>query len=168
MTKIKAQYISLLTGLLMVAGSLFSFYVLKLPIESNFQLVIYSIFTAGIIWSLFKYAKDNPEKNSFKEYFSAGFKTFVICTLLMAVFTFIFFSYNTGFRDQKIAENSAMLLKEGDHTPKEIEENAVQLKKMFMALMVSSAVFRYLIIGAIVTAIGAGFLSQKSRAAAHS
>lgn len=165
MTKIKGQYIGLLTGLLMIAGSLLSFYVLKLPIESNFQLVIYSIFTGGIIWSLFNHFKSSVTNISFKDYFSVGFKTFVISTLLMALFTFIFFSFNTAFRDEKIAANSKLLLEEGNHLPKEIEENAKQLKKIFMLLMISSAVFRYLIVGAIVTAIGAGFLSQKSKEA---
>jgi len=167
MIKIEAQYIGLLTGLLMVAGSLLSFYVLKVPIESNFQLLIYSIFTAGIIWSLFNYFKSSTVNIAFKDYFSVGFKTFVISTLLMALFTFVFFSYNTAFRDEKIAANSKLLLEEGNHLPQEIEENAKQLKKIFMLMMISSAMFRYLIIGAIATAAGAAFFSQKSKEAAN-
>ena len=78
----------------------------------------------------------------------------------MAGFAYIYFSYHTEFRDTKIAENSLLLLKQGDHLQKEIEENANQLKKMFLPLMISSAVFRYLILGALITAITGGYLSK--------
>jgi hypothetical protein len=161
MKQLKAQYIGLITGGLMIAASLFSFYVLKLPVESNFQLAVYLIFSAGIVWSLINSFIFDADKKSFKDYFSVGFKTFVIVALLMAVYTYIFFSIHTDFRDAKIAENNQLILKEGNHLPQEIEENAKQLKKLFLPIMVSSAVFRYLIVGALVSAVGAGFLSNK-------
>jgi len=164
MTKIKAQYIGLITGGLMVAASFLFFHLMKKPVESNYQLVIYTILTAGIIWSLLSHFKKAAGKQTFKDFFGTGFKTFIVCTLLMALYTFVFFKYlNTSFRDEKIAENSQLLLKEGNHTPQEIEENAKKLAQIFMPLMISRAVFSYLIIGAIVTAIGSGFLSQKSK-----
>ena len=161
MKQLKAQYIGFIAGILMIAASLLSYYVLKLPIESNFQLLIYLIFTACILWNLYNHFTSNAVNKSFKDYFSIGFKTFVIIAFLMAVFTYIFFSYNTAFRDDKIAENSRLLLLEGNHLPKEIEANTQQLKKLFMPIMISSAMFRYLIIGAIVTAITGGFLSTR-------
>jgi uncharacterized membrane protein (DUF106 family) len=161
MKQLRAQHIGLITGGLMICASLFSFYVLKLPVENNFQLIVYLIFSAGIVWSQLSSFIYDTEKKSFKDYFSAGFKTFVIVALLMAVFTFIFFSIHTDFRDAKIAENNKLILAEGNHLPQEIEENAKQLKKLFLPVMVSSAVFRYLIIGALVSAVAAGFLSNK-------
>lgn len=162
MKNLKAQHIGLITGGLMIAASLFSFYILSLPVESNFQFIIYGIFAAGLIFSLFQYHKITKAK-LFKDYFAAGFKTFVIVALLMAVFTYIFFSFNTAFRDAKIAENNILIKQQGNHLPAEIEENTRQLKKMFLPIMVSSAVFRYLITGALVTAIAAGFFSQKAK-----
>jgi hypothetical protein len=161
MKTLKVQYISLIAGLTMIAASLLSFYVLKLPIESNFQLLIYVIFTVAIFLNLYNHFISNAPNKSFKDYFSIGFKTFVIIALLMAVFTYVFFSFNTAFRDDKIAENSRLLLLEGNHLPKEIEENTQQLKKLFMPIMISSSMFRYLIIGAIVTAITGGYLSTR-------
>lgn len=152
----------IITGALMVIVSLFSLYVLKNPFESYFQFIVYSVFCAGIVWSLLAYSKTAGDKNSFKDYFSIGFKTFVIVCLVMAVFTYIYFSLHTGFRDDKIAENNRLLILQGDHLPKEIEENTKQLKKMFMPLMISSAVFRYLLLGALITVIAAGFLSRKN------
>jgi hypothetical protein len=150
----------LITGALMIIASLFSSEILKNPVESYFQFIIYFLFTGGILWSLIAHSKKNGNTLSFKDYFSIGFKTFIVVTLLMAGFAYIYFSYHTEFRDTKIAENSQLLLKQGDHLQKEIEENANQLKKMFLPLMISSAVFRYLILGALITAITGGYLSK--------
>ncbi len=156
----------LITGALMIIASVFSLFILKNPVESYFQFIVYFLFSAGIVWSLYAYSKTAVEKKSFKDYFSIGFRTFIVVSLLMAVFTYIYFSFNTEFRDTKIAENSRLLILQGDHLPNEIEENSKQLKKMFMPLMISSAVFRYLILGAIITVITAGFLSQKRKTVA--
>jgi hypothetical protein len=154
----------LFTGGLMIVASLFSLYVLKNPVESEFQFLVYCIFCFGIVWSLVSYFRSENDKKNFGNYFSIGFQTFVVVSLLMAVFAFIYFSLHPEFRDTKIAENSKLLLQEGNHLPKEIEENAAQLKKMFMPMMISAAIFRYLIIGALVSVIAAGFLSKKNNA----
>lgn len=154
----------IITGVLMILALLLSFYVLKNPVDSYFQLIVYGLFTAGIAWSLFDHLKVPNGAKRFKDFFSVGFKTFVIVVLLMALYTFVFFTFNTGFRDDKIAENSKMLVQQGNHLPNEIGENAKKLKEMFMPLMISSAVFRYLIIGAMITAIGSGFLSSRVKA----
>lgn len=154
----------LLTGALMIVTSLFSLYVLKNPVESYFQYVVYTIFTAGVVWSLIRYSQLATDKKSFSNFFSIGFKTFVVVALMMAVFAYIYFSFHPEFRDNKIAENSRMLLAQGNHLPKEIEENAAQLKTMFMPMMLSAAIFRYLILGALITVIAAGFLSKKNNA----
>ncbi len=156
----------LVTGAAMVLASLLSLYVLKNPVESNFQYIVYLIFFVGIGWSLFDYSKSTTDKKSFKDYFSIGFKTFVVIALIMAFFTFAYFSGNPEFRDSKIAENSKLLIQQGDHLPNEIAANAEQLKKMFMPLMISAAVFRYLISGALITVIAAGFLSQRNKSEA--
>lgn len=153
----------LIVGALMIIASVFSLYGLKNPVESYFQIIVYGMFSVGIVWTLISYSKITVDKKSFKDYFSTGFKTFVVVTLMMALFTYIYFNANTEFRDTKIAENSRLLLLEGNHLPNEIEANSKQLRKMFMPLMISSAVFRYLISGALVTVITAGFLSSKNK-----
>ena len=161
------QTTSLQTGLItagvMILTSLFSLYILKNPLESYFQIIIYIIFAAGILWSLTSFSRTAADNKSFNNYFSAGFKTFVVISLLMAVFAYIYFSLNTTFRDNKIAENSRLLLLEGNHLPAEIEDNARQLKKMFIPMMLSAAIFRYLILGAIITLVAAFFFSSKNK-----
>ncbi|MBP6287444.1 MAG: DUF4199 domain-containing protein [Ferruginibacter sp.] len=161
--KINATRKGLLTGLLMAGLLLFFYYGLKYPLNGKEQYVIYSIYLAGIIWSLFAFMQAKGENKTFKEYFSTGFKTFIVATLLMVVFTFIFFSFDTSYRESGIAENNKLLLQEGNHTPAEIESNAQQLRKIFMPMMLGITTFKYLVLGALVTAVGAGFLSQRKQ-----
>jgi hypothetical protein len=150
----------LVTGIVMIGLALFFYYVLKLPVNEKDQYALFTVYIAGIAWSLFSYKQTEGEKN-FKSYFSTGFKTFIVVTLLMVLYTFIFFKFNTAYRDAGIAQNNALLLKEGNHTEAEIESNAKQLKQIFMPVMVGITTFKYLILGALVTAIGSGFLSRK-------
>ncbi|HEX2683236.1 MAG TPA: DUF4199 domain-containing protein [Ferruginibacter sp.] len=152
----------LVTGIVMIGMSLFFYYVLKLPVNKQEQYVLFALYTAGIMWSLFAHRYSAADQN-FKSYFSTGFKTFIVVTLLMVVFTFIFFKFNTSYRDAGIAENNALLLKEGNHTAAEIESNAKQLKQAFMPLMVGIVTFKYLILGALLTVLGSGFLSRKKQ-----
>ena len=83
----------LITGALMIIASLFSSEILKNPVESYFQFIIYLIFSLGIVWSVVSFSKINSDQNSFKDFFSIGFKTFIVVTLLMAGFAYIYFSF---------------------------------------------------------------------------
>jgi len=156
----------LFTAVAMMAALSFSLFVLKNPFESKFQYIVYCLLCFGIVWSLVSYFRSNNEKKTFTNYFSVGFQTFVVVALLMAVFTCIYFVTHPEFRDNNIAENSRLLLIQGNHLPKEIEENAKELKKWFLTLMISIAIFKYLFVGALITAIAAGFLSKKNKAVA--
>ena len=145
----------------MIGLSLLFYYALKQPVESPYQYMVYGIYTIGILWTLVSYHKSSKEPFRFKDYFQEGFKTFAIITLFMVVYAFIFYSVNTGIRDAKFAENNQLLLKEGNHTVAEIEANTKQMKRIFIPMMLGITTFVYLFIGALVTAVGAGFLSQK-------
>jgi len=153
----------LITGLVMIGLALFFYYVLKLPVNQKEQYLLFTVYVAGIAWSLFSYKQASAGAKNFKSYFSTGFKTFIVVTLLMVLYTFIFFKFNTEYRDAGIAQNNVLLLKEGNHTAAEIESNAKQLKQIFMPVMVGIATFKYLILGALVTAIGSGVLSRKQQ-----
>lgn len=153
----------LIIGLVMIVLSLLFYYVLKMPLNQKDQYVLFTVYIAGIAWSLFSFKQTSAAIKNFKSYFSTGFKTFIVVTLLMVLYTAIFFLFNTAYRDSGIAENNKMLLQQGNHTPAEIESNAKQLKQIFMPVMLGIATFKYLILGALVTAIGSGFLSQKQQ-----
>lgn len=161
--KLNATRKGLLTGLLMAGLVLFFYYALKYPFNGTEQYVIYSVYTAGIIWSLYAFMQARTENKTFRDYFSTGFKTFIVATLLMVVFSFIFFSFDTTYRESGIAANNKLLLLEGNHTPAEIEGHTQQLRKIFIPMMLGITMFKYLILGALITALGAGFLSQRKQ-----
>ena len=60
-----------------------------------------------------------------------------------------------------ISENNVLLRKDGNHTEAEIAANADKFRSIFMPGMLMMNTFIYLLLGVLVTVIGAGFLSQK-------
>jgi hypothetical protein len=162
MKNINATYKGLIAGILMIGLSVLFFYGLKYPVTGNNQVVILLVYVVAIIWSLFSLKKrSQPIQLKFKDYFSEGFKTFVVVTLLMVVFTYIFYKLNPQILEDGIKDNNALLLKQGDHTPNEIADNAKKMRDIFLPMMTAINTIKYLVIGALVTVIGAGFLSQK-------
>lgn len=150
-----------ITAVIMIGLALFFFYGLKKPFDSSYQFIIYTVYTAGIIWCLLDFKKSAPENSKFKDFFSAGFKMFVIVTLIMVFFVLIFFYLNPQITDTRLAENNKLLLSEGNYTPAEIDKNANQMKRIFIPMMLGITTFMYLFLGALITAITAAFLSSK-------
>lgn len=150
-----------ITAVIMIGLALFFFYGLKKPFDSSYQFIIYTVYTAGIIWCLLDFKKTAPENSKFKDFFSAGFKMFVIVTLIMVFFVLIFFYLNPQITDTRLAENNKLLLSEGNYTPAEIDKNANQMKRIFIPMMLGITTFMYLFLGALITAITAAFLSSK-------
>ncbi|MFC4261364.1 DUF4199 domain-containing protein [Ferruginibacter yonginensis] len=160
--KIASKYIGLITGILMVAASLILFYPLHLPVTGSNQYIILSLLTMGVLVSLVLYSKQ-PHENTptFKDYFTEGFKTFIVVVLIMAIYTFVFYKFNTQILETAIKESNELIIKQGDKTPAEIEANAQKLRSIFMPMMITVTTIKFLIIGALVSVVGAGFLSQK-------
>lgn len=162
MKTVSPAYKGMITGAIMIALALLCFYGLHIQPNTKEQTPMLGLMVAGVLWSLFSYRKEGTGEKNFKDYFSVGFRTFIVITLLMAVYTILFYLTNTQVRDNWIAENSELLRKEGNKMPMEIEENARQLKKAFLPMVLGITVFKYLILGVIISVVGAGFLSQKN------
>ncbi|GAB2813113.1 DUF4199 family protein [Ferruginibacter profundus] len=163
MTNITAAYKGILTGALMIIACVICYYGLKIPFNSKEQFAVLTIYAIGIVWSITAFDKANTEEKKFKLYFQAGFKTFIVVTLLMVIYCFIFYMINTGIRDEWINNNNQLLLKEGNHMPAEIAENAKQMKSIFLPMMVGIHLFKYLIIGVLVSVVTAGFLVSQNK-----
>lgn len=151
----------LITAGLMIASSLYLFYGAGLLPNGRNQYIPLTIYVAGIVWSLLAFKNNVSEYQPFKRYFSEGFKTFIVVTFFMAVYTFFFYKLNTQILENTIVENNALILKEGDHTPAEIAANSDKLRDIFMPMMITINTIKYLFTGALVTVIGAALLSQK-------
>ena len=150
----------LITGLTMIAFSLFFFYGLNQPPESPLQYIIYGVFMLGIIWTILSFSKKSGASLIFKDHFSAGFSTFIMVTLLMVLFTAIFYKLNPGLLEAKIALNNQLALKEGNHTPDEITANAKQMSSIFMPMMLAITTIIYLFLGALLSVVVSGMIIQ--------
>lgn len=161
MKNISAKYIGLITGVLMVLVSLLMYYQFHLPDTGTVKYVCFSIYTVGIIISLFFFKNNNIEGQEFKDYFSEGFKTFVVVSLMMAIFTFVFYKMNPQIFEKTIEEINKINALDTNKTPAEVIENGNKIKNIQLPMTVTINTLMYMIIGALVSLIGAGFLSQK-------
>lgn len=162
MKNITATYKGVITGAAMILACVVSYFTLHIPFNSKEQFIVFGIYTAGIIWCLLAFNRNHKDEKKLKIYFQEGFKTFVVVTLMMVIYCIIFYKFETGIRDAWIANNNVELLKQGNKMPAEIEENARQMKTMFLPMMVGIFLFKYLILGVLITVVTGGFLiSQK-------
>jgi hypothetical protein len=151
-----------LTGIVMIIVSVLIYYT-KGNFENKLQYITYSIYVAGVIWALLAHSKDPAAKHTFGDYFSQGFKCFIVITLLMVIFTAAFLLLQPQLKDEMAIIYKADLVKSGDYTMPEIEQKILSARKSFIPALVMGAVFGYLVIGAMVTAIGSGVLLQKRK-----
>ncbi len=141
----------LITGLLMIGLSLL-FYYTGQPVDSPFQYLIYIIYAAGIVWTLYDFSRSAENKNKFAAFFLEGFKCFIVITLLMVVFTFVFNKLHPEFKDQMAEAYKTELVKKGNSTEAEMLTNVEKMKSYYLTMLISGAVFGYLLIGAIIAA----------------
>lgn len=160
MKNISAKYIGLITGGLMVLVSLLMFYQFHYPDTGTVKYVCFIIYCIGIIVSLLNFKNNNGEKD-FKDYFSEGFKTFVVVTLLMAIFTFVFYKMNPQIFEKTIEEINKINSLDTNKTPAEVIENGNKIRNIRLPMTVAINTIMYMLMGALVSLIGAGFLSQK-------
>jgi Ca2+/Na+ antiporter len=158
--KLSATKKGLLTGLAMIALSLV-FVMLKKQPTGLPQYLIYIIYTAGIVWTLWVFQKNSEAPQPFKTYFSEGFKCFIVVTLLMVVYTFVFFKIDHTYQDAMANQLRQDLVKGGNATPAEIDKQISSMKSNFALLYTAGAVFFYLFIGALVTAVTSAFITSK-------
>lgn len=159
--KINATRIGIVTAVVMILASLLFFYTFKQPVNSNSQFMVWAIYIVGVIAALINYKKTNAEPKSFKNYFTQAFKCFIVVTLLMAIYTFIFYKINPQILETALSENNKLILAEGNRTPMEIAENEKKLRGIYIPMMLAMHIVKNLFLGAFAGVIGAAFLSKK-------
>lgn len=144
----------------MVGISLLIYYV-KGSFENSLQYLTYGVYLAGIIWALNDFKKSAAENKTFKNYFSEGFRCFIVVALIMVAFTFLFMKLHPEIISQMGESYRKELSGKGNYTPAEIEQKIVQGKKYYIAMLVSGATFWYLAMGALITLAGSIVLLRK-------
>jgi len=141
----------LIAGIVMVGLSLL-FYYSGQPFDSPLQYVIYLVYAAAIIWTIYDLRRSEENTNKFAAFFLQGFKCFVVIALLMVVFTYIFNKMHPEFKNEMVKAYTAEMIKDGNKTPAEIATNIERAKDYYITMLISSAIFAYLLFGAVITA----------------
>ncbi len=146
----------LITGLLMIATAL----IIDKSGQQDIRLqyIAYAIYGAGIVWTLFGYVRTISHTPKFSELFSQGFRCFVIVTLIMVAFTFVYIKMHPELVEKEAAYQREELVKLKGKTPEEIDQIIAGGKKGYMVKYVSASIFGYLIIGTVLTAACSGII----------
>ncbi|MFT3675182.1 MAG: DUF4199 domain-containing protein [Chitinophagaceae bacterium] len=136
---------------------------MKIPANSGAQYLIYATYAGGIIWTLMTYAGSGSFTGKFGELFGQGFRCFIVVTLILVIFTFIFSSMHPEFAEQSAQYYREDLVKANNLTPGEIDKQVASYKKSFTTTVVSMTIFQNLILGTIFTAAGAGFILMRRK-----
>lgn len=150
----------LLISLLSVLASLFSFYVLGWSEKGNIQFLLIGIFLSGIIWTVIS-ANRNLSSPRVKTLFNECFKFFMVVTLIMSVYTLVFYKINPQILQQGITDNEKLIQEMGNKTPAEIAENNNKIKDIFIPMMIMFTVIRYLLLGSISSLCLAFFIEMR-------
>jgi len=160
MKLISARNKGLITGAVMVLTSL-AIYFAKHDFDNGLQYIVYTTYVAGILWTLFTFKKEKGNEAGFKQYFAEGFKCFIVVTLMMVLFTLVFILMHPELKEQMAILMRAEYANAKDMTPVDIENKINAAKKFFLPGFLMGATLSYLVIGALISVIGAGFLSVK-------
>jgi hypothetical protein len=135
---------------LMIAALLAGYYQ-TIENAATAQLLAYGFYTAAVVATLLVHG--SPAKG-FGGNFSTGFRCFIVITLVMVLFTYLFNALHPETAQQAAVQLKESLQKANNRTPDEIERDVNLFREGFATMVVSRSIFGYLMFGAITTAIG--------------
>ncbi len=141
----------LITAALMIALSLL-IDAKKETISPRIQYFVYLLYAAGIAWTLLSFRRSALFSGKFSELFNQGFRCFIVITLCMVGFTFVFVRSHPEYAEQEAKSTKEYYEAKGDKLAPEIEDLSQKAKKQYAITVISISIFRYLIIGAILAA----------------
>lgn len=124
------------------------------------QWIAYGLYAMGVSASIY-FNRARVEK--FGDYFSLGFRSFIITTLLMVIFTAIFNYLHPEIGNESAEFLRADLIKAQNRTPAEIEQDVKLYREGFATAIISRAIFGYLVFGALAAAISSFLLTLQKR-----
>jgi apolipoprotein N-acyltransferase len=151
----------IITAVAMIAFNLTAFY--TLPAGSKLHFLLFGIYATGIIWTLIGYRNSPSFTGKFGDSFNSAFKCFIVATLIMIVYTFIFNKSHPEFaRDSaKLYKEEQLRQKDNSKTPDEIEAATVRYEKGYTMAVVYGSIFGYLLIGAAVAAFASLIITKR-------
>lgn len=119
------------------------------------------ILGVGVLLSIYAAKRSTPAGLSFLELFQSGFRHFIVVTLAMVLFTFIHQKQHPEYAKQVAQEQRAEWETTKKYTVAQLDEMMSQTEKQFVTVAIYGTVFRYLMLGAVYTAVGGLVFSRK-------
>lgn len=151
----------IITAVLMIGISLAAYY--GLPADSPLHYLVFAAYAAGIIWTLVAHRSSPASSGKFGDSFNAGFRCFIIVTLIMVVYTFTFNKLHPEFAEEsaRLYKEQQLGIKNNSKTPAEIDADTTRYKNGYTMAVVYGSIFGYLLIGAAVTAAASLIITRR-------
>jgi hypothetical protein len=163
MNTISAKNKGLITGALILLLSAITYYI-KRSFDNYILLVAYTIYAAGIVWTLLAFHNQKEQSHTFKDYFQQGFKCFIIVTLMMVCATWFFMKFNVSLQNEMVDFQRQQLKLDNNYSEPDIEEKLKQYRKILLPGYTIGAILSYLGIGTLITSLLSVFLNGIKRA----
>lgn len=150
---------SFTTAFLMMAISWLGF-LNDIPNPTTAQLLVYGFYALSTWFLLFF---NRSESQAFKDFFQIGFRHFILVTLLMALFSYIFIQLHPNLIEDSAKQLRLAILATNNRTPAEIERDVKLFIEGYPTAMVSRTIFGYLVVGSLVTAISSFLLTLQKK-----
>lgn len=124
------------------------------------QLSVYAFYSLSTWYLLFFNRK---ESHAFKDFFQIGFRHFILVTLLMALFSYLFIQLHPNLVEDSAIQLRKTLQNTNNRTPTEIERDVKLFIEGYPSAMVSRTIFGYLVVGSMVTAISSFLLTLQKK-----
>jgi hypothetical protein len=147
------------TALLMMAISWLGF-LNYISNPTTTQLSVYAFYSLSTWYLLFFNRK---ESQAFKDFFQIGFRHFILVTLLMALFSYLFIQLHPNLVEDSAIQLRTTLQNTNNRTPAEIERDVKLFIEGYPSAMVSRTIFGYLVVGSLVTAISSFLLTLQKK-----
>ena len=147
------------TALLMMAISWLGF-LNYISNPTTTQLSVYGFYALST-WHLLFF--NRKESQAFKDFFQIGFRHFILVTLLMALFSYLFIQLHPNLVEDSAIQLRKTLQNTNNRTPTEIERDVKLFIEGYPTAMVSRTIFGYLVVGSLVTAISSFLLTLQKK-----
>ena len=130
--------------------------------QSPVQYIGHAIFIGGIIWSIMSYGKQVDHNATFGNYFTHGFKVSALITAIMIIFMVVFIYLFPEIKENALAETRKAML-EQNLSEEQTAQTVEMTRNLFGVFAVGGTLLIYLIIGCIVSLIGAAITKKDPR-----
>jgi len=146
---------------LMIANTLFCYHVLHWPFRGNTMIINYSIFIIGLILIIIRFGIQQSSAQ-LSQYFSEGFKTFIVVTFIIVLFSFIMIKvYPDAMQlDQFLKENSQQINEAKVKQSQEIDANTAEIRSHFTTITIAWMTISHLLLGTLFTFVTGGIMSS--------